>query len=71
MVWLMEGRAPSKMQELRCFHTIQGTSRDAEVRPLSVVLGTFYLASCHQSNKEVVVVVGAEQGRRSQAIVSC
>jgi hypothetical protein len=58
MVWLMEGHAPSKTQKLRYFHTIHGTSTDAEVRPLSIGLGTFCLAFCHQSNKEVVVVVG-------------
>jgi hypothetical protein len=39
----MEGRAPSKMQELSCFHTIHGTRRDAEVRPFSIGLGTLLL----------------------------
>jgi hypothetical protein len=46
---VIDGRAPSKTQEFRCFQTIHGMRRVAEARPFRNGLGVSNFARRHQS----------------------
>ena len=62
-----EGWALSKTQSLRCFHTIQGTSRVAEASPLCIGLGVSCRAARHQQKKNP----GERHVSLSQESTSC
>ena len=66
----MRGRPWLKTQSLRCFQSIQGTSRTAEARPLRMGLGASCLADCHQSLRDGSWS-GMGHGTRSQLNTSC